>query len=633
MNGKRIHFVIFTLSLVLVLFVGLFGDQVAVLKRIDNFWLDRMARLRSTEHVADPNIVIIDIDDYSLTRMVAIEEAGQWPWARALHGYVIDWLEEQGVKQIAFDIWFTEKDNYRPGSDQFLGEELDKFSNIYLPTFHSSSDQPEKTPLIPSYEKGFSIGKTGKANMQAHVDLYRPIVGKPENWKMGIINYEKDEDERGRRYFIYEEVEGWRLYSMPAVMARNEGVAIPEQDSILLDWVGPIQKPFTKYSYADIYAKILEGKPLPELRGKTIFIGSTATGIHDIRPTSVSEHFPGLYMLATAYDNLKNGKQLHRISSRWLIPLGILPIFLSYLLLKKKLYASYPMASMLLVVAIATIIAYMISHRLATQAYMLPVNSMTSAAVIVTFVGALIQYFEERRSREHTIAMFGRFLDPRVVNNLVDEGLSESALKARSVDLTILFSDIRGFTTLSETRAPQEILTLLNAYFSKQVAVIFKYQGTHDKFIGDAIMAFWGAPLPDPNHAANAVAAALDMSDAVDEFKKELNLPDFEIGIGIHSGPAVVGMLGSDQRLEYTAIGDTINTGSRLEGLTKGISRILVSESTRKACGDRFEFVPKGSFNVKGRSEAVIVYEPRRKVSPPVDAIATPVSEGTQAAT
>ncbi len=158
-------------------------------------------------------------------------------------------------------------------------------------------------------------------------------------------------------------------------------------------------------------------------------------------------------------------------------------------------------------------------------------------------------------------------------------------------------------------------MSLLNAYFTKQVGVIFKNHGTLDKFIGDAIMAFWGAPLPDEQHAVNAVNAALDMVDALEDFRTAHGLADFDVGIGIHSGPAVVGMLGCDQRLEYTAIGDTVNLGSRLEGVTKGIARILVSQSTRDLCGEQFEFLPHGSCKVKGREEPVNIYEPRRKVS------------------
>ena len=177
----------------------------------------------------------------------------------------------------------------------------------------------------------------------------------------------------------------------------------------------------------------------------------------------------------------------------------------------------------------------------------------------------------------------------------------------------MLFSDIRGFTTLSESRTPEQVVTLLNRYFDLQVAAIFEQGGTLDKFIGDAIMAFWNAPLSAPDHAVRAVRAALAMSRSLEVFRQELGEfgQHFDIGIGIHTGPAVVGFLGSSQRLDYTAIGDTVNLGSRIEGETKGVARILVSEATRNACGNVFTFIDHGEVTVKGRSQPVRLFEPK----------------------
>ncbi len=179
----------------------------------------------------------------------------------------------------------------------------------------------------------------------------------------------------------------------------------------------------------------------------------------------------------------------------------------------------------------------------------------------------------------------------------------------------MLFSDIRGFTTLSESRTPQEVVSLINSYFSRQVAVVFRNNGALDKFIGDCIMAIWGAPLDDANHAEHAIQCALEMADTLDAFRKDLADPDadFDVGIGIHSGPAVVGLIGSEQRREYTAIGDTVNLASRVEGLTKGVARILVSEDTMRLCPDAFDFVPRGLYKVKGRTQDVALFEPKRK--------------------
>jgi adenylate cyclase len=232
------------------------------------------------------------------------------------------------------------------------------------------------------------------------------------------------------------------------------------------------------------------------------------------------------------------------------------------------------------------------------------------------FACALQQYLLERRSREQAVQMFNRFVNPHVVQELIAHGGLSRGGESRQI--SVLFSDIRGFTTLSEKRSPQEIVALLNRYFTLQVEVVFRHGGSLDKFIGDCIMAFWGAPLDDPEHAHHAVAAALEMADALQHFKRELGEQDadFDVGIGIHSGPAVVGLIGSDQRREYTAIGDTVNLASRIEGLTKGTSRILVSSETMKLCGNAFDFKSFGLYKVKGRDQEVELYAPKIRGTP-----------------
>ncbi len=596
----------------LLLFCSI-ADHTTPIQSIDNVWLDVLTRERAATRAAPDDIVLIDIDDASLFALA--NTLGNWPWPRAAHGELVEWLQTQNVKKIVFDIWFSEPDIFNPSSDAYLGEVIDRYNNIYLPTLELANSGSPATPLISTYPNSFLLTPTASANANARALFFKPILGSPEKWKLGSINYLVDRDGIARRYDIVRLIDGWRFWSLPARVLLDEKIELPNQKTFVLDWYNHFDNAFNVLSYSDLYTAAQNGDEMPALNGKTVFIGSTASGIDDFKPTPLSAQYSGFFMLATAYANLRSGDTLHYLSVWNVLPLGVLPLLL-IMLLHNPSYrqrARYPMATAVSIFVMAIGAAFAASYYLIGQAQLLPVLSMTLLASAIFTAGLAMQYLSERRSRQQAIAVFSRFLDARVVANLTANGLTPATLEPKQVELTILFSDIRGFTTLSETRAPAEIMALLNDYFSRQVALIFKHHGTLDKFIGDAIMAFWGAPINDPEHAANAVAAALEMSHALDEFKRERQLPDFDIGIGVHTGPAVVGMLGSEQRLEYTAIGDTINLGSRLEGLTKDKARILVSESTALACANRFIFREIGSFQVKGRNEAVRVYEPLRR--------------------
>ena len=226
---------------------------------------------------------------------------------------------------------------------------------------------------------------------------------------------------------------------------------------------------------------------------------------------------------------------------------------------------------------------------------------------------AVRAFWLERQQRQRVTQLFSRFLDPRVVTGLVEKGETDSTLTGQKREITVLFSDIRGFTTLSEQKTPQEIVDILNRYFSRQVEVIFRHGGTLDKYIGDAIMAFWGAPTDQPDHARRALDAAREMEQTLLKFREELGEDgkQFDVGIGLNSGEAVVGFIGSpEHRQDYTVIGDTVNTASRIEGATKGRARILVSEATRNAAGPDVTFKDHGFAKLKGKGEEVRLYEP-----------------------
>jgi adenylate cyclase len=347
------------------------------------------------------------------------------------------------------------------------------------------------------------------------------------------------------------------------------------------------------------------------LTGKIVIIGSTATGLHDIRATPISNLYSGTEILATAMDDLKNQRHLTAAPVYFAPLLALLLIALQLPLFAKRVDA-FRIGGALLAASILLLAAqYFAMTRMVSLALFTPLLFGWG----FYFAAALSEYLREKASREQTVRIFNRFLDPRVVDSLVAQGETPQSLSGQARDITVLFSDIRGFTTMSESHTPEQIVALLNRYFSLQVEIIFRHGGTLDKFIGDAIMAFWGAPQDDPQHAVHAVAAAIEMEQCLLRFKQELGDEgkDFDVGIGIHSGKAVVGFIGSDERLDYTAIGDTVNLSSRIEGLTKGVARILVSSDTVSRCGDAFDFTATGSYKVKGRLQEVELFFPKVK--------------------
>jgi adenylate cyclase len=418
-------------------------------------------------------------------------------------------------------------------------------------------------------------------------------------------------------------VHGWHIPSLPAKVAAGLGYPLPASSDIQLNWHGRALS-YHRVSYVDVYQDLQRSKalrPANEFAGKIVIIGATANGLHDVRATPVDSFYVGVEILATAIDNLKNADPLRRTPPVAPVAFGLGLLAILGLALTRYPFLLHIGAALALVSACALLAAY---FALSWRWILLLLTPLVFAWVYYLVV-ALMEYLNERKTRQRAIETFGRFLDPRVVQALVARGETTQSLSGKSSEISVLFSDIRGFTTLSETSTPEQVVELLNAYFTLQVGAIFAQEGTLDKYIGDAIMAFWGAPNSQPDHALRAVAAALAMSDRLEQFRRQADAlgsklgRELEIGIGVHSGSAVVGFIGSVTRQDYTAIGDTVNLASRIEGQTKGIARVLVSEDTKRMCeqqagadGCPFEFIEKGEHQVKGRAQPVRLFEPKK---------------------
>lgn len=613
MNGKlptgRILLAACVVLLVLVETSWLHG-----LQPLEHRVSDAMLRWHTATLRADPDIVVIDINNASMDRMQAV--AGNWPWPRAVHAELIEGLARQKPRAIVFDILFSERDAYRPDSDRWFNETLEGKNNVYFPMIRLDPSGDAQGPLMTTVGPLLGIFPSTDADRMARVALMPPQAIDPRHWRVGVINFTEDSDGIGRRYLLHIPVRGWSIPSLPVRVARDLGFAIPPGEDIVLGWRGP-SEPYRRVDYADLFEDFGRGSPQrssTEFRDKIVVIGSSATGLHDIRSTPINSRYSGVDILATAIDNLKNDGALHAAPS-------ILGMVWALLLIASILIALHCGKNVFRIGLILVPVSaglFSLSYAALHWRLLLPV-AVPMMFVWLFYVGlALAEYLRERRQREQAVRLFSRFLNPHVVQQLVEQGRTVASLSGQSRQISVLFSDIRGFTTLSEAHPPQRIVELLNRYFSLQVEVIFRHGGTLDKFIGDAIMAFWGAPLDDPEHARHAVEAALEMTRVLEHFKRELGDvgQDFDVGIGVHSGTAVVGFIGAEQKLDYTAIGDTVNLSSRIEGLTKGVARILVSQATREACGQAFEFKAHGSYKVKGRNAEVALYEPREPSKP-----------------
>ncbi|WP_028456183.1 CHASE2 domain-containing protein [Chitinilyticum litopenaei] len=567
---------------------------------------DQLLRWHAPRHAPASDIVVIDIDQKSLEDMN--QEAGKWPWPRSVHGELLQALAAQQPRAIVFDILFNEQDVDRPEADQFFREAVAATPRVYFP--YMLLAEGSSSALIAELPQELGIRALAHADRQARPPLLLPNIVPPQYWRGGLINFATDHDDIGRRYFLYRDADGWRIPSLPATLARDFGWPLPAGDSLRINWHGQRQH----VSYSELYLDAQRERklrPANEFRDKIVIIGTAAPGLQDLRPTPLDSLYPGVDILASAIDNLQQGDWLRTPPRGWFVLPALLLLGLLALGFQKQLNTLTMAGCLLLVTLLIATLAWVgLGHQL-----FLPLAAPVVWAWVYFWGSALLAYLAEKARREQAIGMFARFLDHRVVADLVASGNINQQQQASSRELTVLFSDIRGFTTLSETRSPEYIVNLLNRYFSRQVEIIFRHGGTLDKFIGDAIMAFWGAPVDDPQHARHAVAAAVEMGRELERFKQELTDlgADFEIGIGIHTGRAVVGFIGAESRLDYTIIGDTVNLASRIEGLTKGVARVLVSEATRDACADDFEFIAHGSQHVKGREQPVNLFEPREK--------------------
>jgi len=376
------------------------------------------------------------------------------------------------------------------------------------------------------------------------------------------------------------------------------------------------RRTYPTYSFGQLFQseELLLGddKPLVDpavFRDKIVIVGATASGLYDLKGVPFTQKMSGSEIHAQVIDSI--------LSNRFLTPAS--PGVSAAIVLAAALVAALvtavvgPWAGTIVAVVDAAVLIALVTFAFGRGTWA-PMVEPLAAVALATFGGVAYQYAIEGREKRRVKRLFSRYVSKDVYQQLLDNP-EDVRLGGNRRHMTVLFSDIRGFTAVSERGQPEAIVTQLNQYFSAMVPIVFAHKGTVDKFVGDMIMALYGAPLEDPDHADHAVQTALAMTAELGRLNGRWGtdgMPPIDIGIGINTGDMVAGNLGSDSIMSYTVIGDNVNLGSRLESLTRNFqTRVIISDATRQALKQTYDLHPLGEVTVKGKSVPVQVYEVR----------------------
>ncbi|MBR6380712.1 MAG: adenylate/guanylate cyclase domain-containing protein, partial [Lachnospiraceae bacterium] len=435
-----------------------------------------------------------------------------------------------------------------------------------------------------------------------------PISALKDVTIQGHINAMYDLDGILRHAILYVEPNGERVYSMAyqtaAAYAQANGITLgtPETDERGHFYVSYAAKPG---DFADPVSLVdlIEGRiPADYFAGRIVLIGPYAVGLQDAYYTSIdrSAQMYGVEYQANVIDMLLRGDFKKEVSDALQLVILFLICFGAYLVYEKlKLVpATIVLAALVAAAGGATILLYNAGH--VTHPLWIPVGAIAGYAVSV-----LLKYLQSARERQRVTRTFERYVAPEIVKEILKEGTDALELGGKLCDIAVLFVDVRGFTTMSERLDPEKVVYILNKYLDMTSRCIAENRGTLDKFVGDATMAFWGAPLPIEDPVYLAVKTAMDIvhgaKEVSDELKEEIG-EEFKCGVGVHFGPAVVGNMGAARRMDYTAIGDTVNTSARLEANAPG-DCVYISRTVADALGDRITYTSLGdTVKLKGKA-------------------------------
>lgn len=566
-------------------------------------WREKLIDLLFTQHQFDSSqtgagltdkkplsqVVIVAIDEES------INEIGQWPWPRAVFALAIQKL--QSAKAIGIDVNFKEPSSRGAGDDAAFANAL-KISKV--PVVLSAELQEDGSTKYPLKEF-WAYSQSGFTNIKVSADgvvrEYKRLEATSE------MSFPKKEDAKNPWVAAAKSFAS-QIHDQAGVSPTNQ--PIPNNGRI--NYYGG-RGSFSTLSFRDV----IVGK-IPEnfLRDKIVLIGATAADLQDFHQTPVGI-MSGVEIQANILQTFldrKFYKSLDTLNLTLIIFLAFVAAWFSFRV--KKL-------PRLILGGIIMFVAYNLAAMLSFNRFLILDLLYPDLSIILSFgLSVSSQYVTVQKEKKFIRESFGYYLAPEIIEEII-KNPEKLKLGGEQRIITVLFSDIRGFTTISEKMIPQELTHFINRYLTVMSEIVLSHGGIIDKYIGDAIMAFWGAPFDNPSQSLDAVLAARDMMSALKKFNEENKAgghPEINIGIGIHSGPAVVGNMGSEKRFDYTALGDTVNLASRLEGLNKEYgTNIIVSQavvdSIKKADAEsrQLSFEKLGEAKVKGKNEAVMIYK------------------------
>jgi adenylate cyclase len=572
-------------------------------------------------------VAVLAVDQASLD-YVAGEQGLSWPWPRGLYVPILEYCRSAGARSVIFDILFTEFSSYGQGDDEELAGALAAGGDVVLAlALHRNRPQAGagRPPAdVPAGDAGrLAVPFRGFTDP---VDVLRRAAA-----GLGNVNTPPDDDGVFRRMPVAFTDGSHTVLPLALEAARiagknprfRDGGFFLGDDPVPLDPDGRFVIPFRgpagtipSYSAASAiqsFIRMETGGEIPLapqlLRDRHVFVGLTAPGLLDLRPTPAGAVYPGVEVHATVLDAVLRGDFLHATPA-WAAVLACLALALAPVGALGRIRGAWLRGLALPAILLLLLAAAVAAYRAGVW---VPVAAPAVAAVLAFLAVLTADYATEGRQRRFLKRAFRHYLSPQVVEEIVKDP-SRLKLGGERKVLSIFFSDLAAFSSISEELEPEALTTLLNLYLSEMTDVIQEAGGTVDKFEGDAIVAFWNAPLDQPDHAGRAVTAAVRSLERLERINPELASlagRPLAMRIGIHTGPVVVENLGSKERFDYSVIGDAANLASRLEGLGKVFrSPLIVSEDTWRAAGDTAFGREIGRVRVVGRSAPCRIVQP-----------------------